>query len=111
MTQASSWPRGRGARERRTTVIIGIDVGGTFTDLVARDPATGRLAIAKVPSTPADPSRGFLTALATQGALPADTVVVHGTTVATNAILERKGARCGLITTRGFRDVLELRRR
>jgi N-methylhydantoinase A len=103
--------RPRGTRERRTIVIIGIDVGGTFTDLVARDPATGRLAIAKVPSTPADPSRGFLAALATRGPLPADTVVVHGTTVATNAILERKGARCGLITTRGFRDVLELRRR
>src|SRR3954454_7042813 len=103
--------RPRGTRERRTTVIIGIDVGGTFTDLGTCDPATGRMAIAKVPSTPAEPSRGFLTALATQGALPADTVVVHGTTVATNAILERKGARCGLITTRGFRDVLELRRR
>src|SRR5581483_10278906 len=100
-----------GTRERRTTVIIGIDVGGTFTDLVARDPTTGRIAIAKVPSTPADPSRGFLSALATQGPLPASSVVVHGTTVATNAILERKGARCGLIATAGFRDLLELRRR
>ncbi len=92
-------------------MIIGIDVGGTFTDLVARDPATGRLSIAKVPSTPADPSRGFLAALATQGPLPAGSVVVHGTTVATNAILERKGARCGLLATAGFRDLLELRRR
>lgn len=92
-------------------MIVGIDVGGTFTDLVARDPRTGATSVAKVPSTPGDPSRGFLRALATLGALPAGSTVLHGTTVATNAILERKGARCGLLTTRGFRDILELRRR
>jgi N-methylhydantoinase A len=91
---------------------IGIDVGGTFTDLVAADRARGQLAILKVPSTPADHSLGIVQALAraeVDGARVA--TLVHGTTVATNTILERKGARCGLITTRGFRDVLELRRR
>ncbi len=93
-------------------VFVGIDVGGTFTDLVVHDGATGGLTIAKVPTTPSDPSVGLmrgLEALTTQ--VSAIDLIIHGTTVATNAVLERKGARCGLIMTKGFRDVIELRRR
>jgi len=96
---------------------IGIDVGGTFTDLVAVD-ADGRVVIAKAPSTPKDPTDGVLeglellaTSLGTDlAALLARTErIVHGTTVATNALLERKGARVGLLTTAGHRDVIEMR--
>ncbi|MBO0736175.1 MAG: hydantoinase/oxoprolinase family protein, partial [Alphaproteobacteria bacterium] len=91
---------------------IGGDIGGTFTDLLALDPERGAFRVAKVPSTPEDPSVGFIDGLAVLEAdLAAVTALVHGTTVATNAVLERKGARCGLITTAGFRDVLELGRR
>src|SRR5258708_33444540 len=91
---------------------IGVDVGGTFTDLLALDPASGVFRVAKVPSTPEDQSIGFLAGLsALETDLAAVAALVHGTTVATNAVLERKGARCGLITTAGFRDVLELGRR
>jgi len=96
---------------------IGIDVGGTFTDLVAVDDA-GRVTLAKSASTPADPSRGVLEGLELlAGALGLDVEallgqterMVHGTTVATNALLERKGARVGLLTTAGHRDVIEMR--
>jgi N-methylhydantoinase A len=96
---------------------IGVDVGGTFTDLVAVDDA-GRATLAKVASTPEDPSLGVLEGLALLAdrlgrALPdllADAErIVHGTTVATNALLERKGARLGLLTTEGHRDVIEMR--
>jgi N-methylhydantoinase A len=96
---------------------IGIDVGGTFTDLVAIDEA-GAAMLAKVPSTPDDPSLGVLDGLAQlagrlgleRAALFADTDrIVHGTTVATNALLERKGAKTGLLTTAGHRDVIEMR--
>ncbi len=96
---------------------IGIDVGGTFTDLVAVD-GTGRTTLAKAASTPADPSIGVMDGLARlaealgldRAALLARTErIVHGTTVATNALLERKGARVGLITTDGHRDVVEMR--
>ncbi|MDA1097928.1 MAG: hydantoinase/oxoprolinase family protein [Proteobacteria bacterium] len=96
---------------------IGIDVGGTFTDLVAIDDS-GQVTLGKVPSTPADQSRGVMDGLtqvaATLGldlaALLAGTErIVHGTTVATNALLERKGAKVGLLTTEGHRDVLEMR--
>ncbi len=91
---------------------IGVDVGGTFTDLLALDPERGFFRVAKVPSTPEDQSVGFMAGLcALETALAAVAALVHGTTVATNAVLERKGARCGLITTAGFRDVLELGRR
>src|SRR5215472_12873091 len=91
---------------------IGVDVGGTFTDLLALDPERGVFRVAKVLSTPADQSIGFITGLAElETDLAAVAALVHGTTVATNAVLERKGARCGLITTAGFRDVLELGRR
>jgi N-methylhydantoinase A len=96
---------------------IGIDVGGTFTDLVAVDDA-GRVAIAKAPSTPRDPALGVLDGLGRlasalgldRAALLARTErIVHGTTVATNALLERKGATVGLLTTEGHRDVIEMR--
>src|SRR5216683_2222849 len=96
---------------------IGIDVGGTFTDLVAID-AGGATMLAKVPSTPEDPSLGVLEGLALlagrlglerAGLLAETERIVHGTTVATNALLERKGARTGLLTTEGHRDVIEMR--
>ena len=93
-------------------VVVGVDVGGTFTDLTALDPTTGQVTAAKVPTTPRDPEQGLLAALAAAGLSPRDVaVLVHGTTVATNALLERRGATVGLVTTAGFRDLLELRRR
>jgi N-methylhydantoinase A len=93
-------------------LLVGVDVGGTFTDLVLLDEATGAVRVAKVPTTVDNQADGVLAALAEVGAAPADlAIAVHGTTTATNALLERKGARTGLITTRGFRDVLELGRR
>jgi N-methylhydantoinase A len=99
------------------TYRIGIDVGGTFTDLVAVDD-DGRVTLAKSASTPRDPAVGVLEGLGRlarelgieRAALLADTErIVHGTTVATNALLERKGARVGLLTTEGHRDVIEMR--
>jgi N-methylhydantoinase A len=91
---------------------IGVDVGGTFTDLLALDPERGVFRVTKVLSTPEDQSIGFIAGLAElETDLAAVAALVHGTTVATNAVLERKGARCGLIATGGFRDVLELGRR
>ena len=90
-------------------LLVGVDVGGTFTDLVLVDEATGAVRVAKVPTTVRNQADGVLAAIAAAGAAPGDLkVVVHGTTTATNAVLERNGARTGLITTRGFRDVLEL---
>ena len=90
--------------------LIGIDIGGTFTDFVLVDPETQRIQTHKVPSIPSDPAKALVHGL---GDMRLETIdaIVHATTVATNAILERKGACCGLIATRGFRDVLELRRR
>jgi N-methylhydantoinase A len=85
---------------------VGVDIGGTFTDLVLSD--AGRLTIHKLLSTPDDPSRAMLAGLqaVTPGGLAALRQVSHGSTVATNAILERKGAKTALITTKGFRDLL-----
>ncbi len=92
--------------------IAGIDVGGTFTDLIALDTASGETRIAKVPTTPDNQAYGVLAALEETGLDLADlTLIVHGTTTTTNALLERKLAKTGLVTTRGFRDVLELGRR
>lgn len=92
--------------------IVGIDVGGTFTDLVLLNETSGTVTTAKVPSTPANQSQGLLSGLESLD-VPLETIqiIVHGTTVATNAVLERRGAVCGLLTTAGFRDLLELRRR
>ena len=89
---------------------VGVEVGGTFTDLVAVDGA-GRVTVAKVPSTPARPDEGAFAALGA-GGVPAGQVadLVHGSTVATNAILERKGAPVAFITTAGFRDILFIQR-
>ena len=91
-------------------VLVGIDIGGTFTDLVCL--TGGETWTLKVNSTPDDFSRGFGEALlACRVPFQEIDAVFHGTTVATNALIERKGARCGLITTPGFRDLLEMRRR
>jgi N-methylhydantoinase A len=89
-------------------VILGIDVGGTFTDLVLLDGA-GRVRIHKLLTTSRDPSVAILEGIADLGAGP-EATVVHGATVATNALLERTGARTALITTQGFGDVLEIGR-
>ena len=93
-------------------LVVGVDVGGTFTDLILMDQATGAVKLAKVPSTLDNQAFGVLAALAEAEADLADVdLIVHGTTTTTNAVLERKLARTGLITTQGFRDVLELGRR
>src|SRR5260370_592826 len=94
---------------------IGIDVGGTFTDIVLADTATGAVAIHKVSTTPHDPSVGVMQGiLAICGAnhIPVGDIsyVMHGTTTATNAVLENKGARTGLVTNEGFRDFLHIAR-
>ena len=92
----------------RTPYRVGVDVGGTFTDLIAYG-AHGALHSAKVPSLPGEQWRGVLDALASLGVEPASIeAFVHGTTIATNALLERKGATTGLVTTEGFRDLLEI---
>jgi N-methylhydantoinase A len=99
--------------ESGQTVLVGVDIGGTFTDIVAALP-DGRMISAKVPSTPADFSLGICDGLrqlfADHGGLAPVVQINHGTTVATNCVLERKGARTALITTAGFRDVLEIGR-
>ena len=90
---------------------IGIDIGGTFTDLVALDEATGALVDTKALSTPHDLLEGILRCVDQAGTRLADCrLVIHGTTIGINALLERKGALTGLITTEGFRDVLEIGR-
>jgi N-methylhydantoinase A/oxoprolinase/acetone carboxylase beta subunit len=94
---------------------VGIDVGGTFTDLMLVDDDAGRVTVHKVPSTPADPSQATMSGLAELcelgGARPADVgQLLHGTTVATNIVLERNGSKTGMITTRGFRDVIYIGR-
>lgn len=112
-----------------STLVVGVDVGGTFTDLFVLDEASGRASIVKVPSTRGEESRGFMNGIARVATearsakgeeagkagegeqARAIATIVHGTTVGTNALLERKVARTGIITTRGFRDVLEMRRR
>jgi len=94
------------------TVQVGVDVGGTFTDTISIEPGTGAVRLSKVPSTTQNQAVGFLAGLRATGvSLEAISWLVHGTTVGTNATLERNGAVCGLITTRGFRDIVELGRR
>lgn len=90
---------------------IAFDIGGTFTDFALHDPADGRVAIWKVPTTPREPGRAVLEGLRARiaaGGLRPEAVdaALHATTIATNAILERKGSRTALVTTAGFRDVL-----
>ena len=90
---------------------VGVDVGGTFTDVVVYDEATGALEVGKSPTSPADPTVGLLNALTKLKVDLAGTGrVVHGTTIGTNAVLERTGARVWMLTTRGFRDTLEIGR-
>ncbi|MFQ5840458.1 MAG: hydantoinase/oxoprolinase family protein [Candidatus Methylomirabilales bacterium] len=94
---------------------LGIDVGGTFTDVALLHEESGFLVVGKVPSTPQDPSEGILNGisrvLADAGVSPSQVgYLAHGTTVATNTLLQRKGAKTGLVTTRGFRDLLEIAR-
>ena len=92
--------------------VVGVDVGGTFTDVFFLDEASGRCHVAKVPSTLGNQSQGFIEGIKAHVADFAQlATVVHGTTVGTNALLERKGAKTGIITTAGFRDTLEMRRR
>jgi N-methylhydantoinase A len=93
------------------SAIVGVDVGGTFTDLFWFDEAESRFATAKAPSNRGDEALGFIEGLRRLGSVSSFASIVHGTTVGTNALLERKGGRVGLITTKGFRDVLEMRRR
>ena len=94
---------------------LGIDIGGTFTDATLIDENTGEIRTGKVPSTPEDPSVGFIHAtdrMLDEASVSPDEVeyLVHGTTVATNAIIEKKVAPTGFITTDGFRDLLEIQR-
>jgi len=93
-------------------VVAGIDVGGTFTDLILVDGRNGRVRVAKTPTTADNQAFGVVAALAETGFSIGDIdLIVHGTTTTTNAVLERRLARTGMITTRGFRDVIELGRR
>ena len=92
---------------------IGVDIGGTFTDLIYYDDVSGESLVAKVPTTPDNPDEGVVTAIGQ--AVPADRVqaaeyFLHGTTVGINALLQRRGAVVGLLATEGFRDILEIRR-
>src|SRR4030095_10024065 len=99
---------------------IGVDIGGTFTDLVWVDDATGAVRVGKLLTTPKEPApageQGVVNLLAEAGPRAAGRppaavrAVIHGTTLATNALIERKGARTGLLTTEGFRDAVEIGR-
>lgn len=97
-------------RQTSSCYTVGTDVGGTFTDVVAHNPDGDHVIAFKVPSSSQAPAQGVIDGLRTftTGALVSS--VIHGTTVATNAVLERRGAKTALITTRGFRDVLEIAR-
>ncbi|MGH7356421.1 MAG: hydantoinase/oxoprolinase family protein [Candidatus Rokuibacteriota bacterium] len=91
--------------------VVGIDVGGTFTDLTAVDEATGRVVVTKVPSQPLNEAAAVLVGLQALGIAGRDVRrLVHGTTVGTNAVLERRGARVAIVTTAGFRDLIEIGR-
>ena len=95
--------------------IIGVDVGGTFTDYSARNTQSGETHIHKRPSTPDDPSRAILHGLQellAKSGIPSEGIdrFAHGTTVATTALLQRRGATVGMITTEGFRDLVEIGR-
>lgn len=99
-------------RSSGTGRVVGVDVGGTFTDLVFLDAKSGQLRLAKTPTTLENQAFGVLNAMdAAEVDTAALDLIVHGTTTTTNAVLERQLSKTGLITTRGFRDVLELGRR
>src|SRR6202795_1082463 len=91
--------------------VVGVDVGGTFTDVTAVDMTSGEVRVGKVPSQPFDEAAAVLAGLAALG-IESRAVrrLVHGTTVGTNAVLERRGARVALVTTAGFRDLIEIGR-
>ena len=91
-------------------VVVGIDVGGTFTDLTEVDEETGAVRISKVPSTPSDEGQAVLSGLQRIADPRSVRRIVHGTTVATNAIIQRRGARVALVSTAGFRDLIEIGR-
>jgi N-methylhydantoinase A len=96
-------------------ILIGVDVGGTFTDIILADTERRKLAVHKLPSTAPDPSEGVLSGILSlcsrEGILPHQVnYLFHGTTVATNAMLEHKGARTGMITTEGYRDIIHIGR-
>jgi len=92
--------------------VIGVDVGGTFTDVFILDESNNQIDVAKVASTRDDQSKGFVHGIGQAVKTFSDIkTVVHGTTVGTNALLERRGGKTGIVTTQGFRDVLEMRRR
>lgn len=92
--------------------VVGVDVGGTFTDVFFLNETDGSFDVAKVPSTRRDQSVGIRDGIAQRfDNLSEVSLIIHGTTVGTNALLERKGAKTGIITTSGFRDVIEMRRR
>ena|SRR5208282_3191123 len=95
--------------------VIGVDVGGTFTDVVYCDMSSGDIAIHKVSTTPDDPSRAIIEGVAeicaAAGVVPESIdYLLHGTTTATNAVLEHKGARTGMVTNHGFRDIVHIAR-
>src|SRR6267154_2302269 len=95
--------------------MIGVDVGGTFTDFFAFDAASGAIHLHKTPSTPADPAEAVvagLRALAHRHDIPLGAVgrLAHGTTVGTNALIQRRGGKVALIVTQGFRDLIEIGR-
>ena len=94
---------------------VGVDVGGTFTDLIYVDDEAGQILVHKLPTTPADPSQGTVQGirdLAADAGIPADELdqVFHGTTIATNIVIEHNGAKVGMITTEGYRDILHIAR-
>src|SRR5947207_2247921 len=93
------------------SVRFSVDIGGTFTDLLTINDETGEVTSAKVPSTPRDFTKGVLAAIGKNKLdLSKPWIFVHGTTAGLNAFIEKKGAKTGLITTEGFRDVLEITR-
>ena len=99
-------------KPKRSKKIIGVDVGGTYTDVFFLNELDGSCDVAKVPSTRTDQSVGIQEGIKQKlEKLSEVSLIIHGTTVGTNALLERKGAKTGIITTRGFRDVIEMRRR
>src|SRR4249920_932980 len=94
---------------------VGVDVGGTFTDLIYVDDEAGKILVHKLPTTPADPSQGTVQGIrdiAAEGGIAADALdqVFHGTTIATNIVIEHNGAKVGMVTTEGYRDILHIAR-